>query len=64
MRQNSSGQEKYGGFLIDLIEELSEAANVSRTLIFFGSDRSSGNAFLKYSLSILTRHRIYYILLF
>ena len=34
MRQNSSGQEKYGGFLIDLIEELSEAANVSRTLSF------------------------------
>ena len=34
MRQNSSGQEKYGGFLIDLIEELSEAANVSRTQFF------------------------------
>ena len=33
MRQNSSGQENYAGFLIDLIEELSEAANVSIALI-------------------------------
>ena len=30
VRQNSSGQENYAGFLIDLIEELSEAANVSK----------------------------------
>ena len=30
VQQNSSGQEKYGGFLIDLIEELAKAANVRR----------------------------------
>ena len=52
VRQNSSGQEKYGGFLIDLIEELSKAANVSKTLYIFGSDRSSGNAFLSVPSSV------------